>query len=134
MKYIVLALLLKITIVSGDNSVDKNLGFMMNQKYVCVSTEGLVGDKIIQIQSLEEAMKYPSRFYIDDNNVLHTDGKEDNVFTHKEASVYTSKDSLIILQITDNIRYMFRAVKTGKLKGLTFIHKCMETDNWTLVR
>lgn len=132
-KYIILALLLKITVVNG-NDIDQNLGFMMNQKYACVSTHGMIGDKIIQIQSLEDAMKYPSRFYIDDNHNLHTDGREDNIFTKLKTNIYESQNSAIILKIIDNKRYMLRAIMTGELKGFTLIHECIETDNWTLVR
>jgi hypothetical protein len=113
---------------------DKNLGFMMNQKYMCVSTHAMVGEKVIQVQTQEDALKYPSRFYIDDNNILHTDGRKDNLFQYVKDSEYKNDDSVILLQIKDNKRYMLRLKLTGELKGIAFIYTCVETDNWTIVR
>ena len=130
-KYLLLISILTMSVVSH---ADDNLGFMQNQKYVCMGTQAIVGEKTIKVQSLEDAKKYPSRFYIDDDMVLHTDGKKDNIFDYKEDSVYSSKESVIFLKIEDNKRMMFRLLLTGKLKGLTFINHCTETDNWTLVR
>lgn len=132
MKNFLIMLILLYT--SGLHAEDKNLGFMVNQKYVCIGTEAIVGDKIITIQSKEDAMKYPTRFYIDDNNILHTDGRVDNILQYTKPSIYESDDSVILLEIQDNQRMMFRAIKKGKAKGLVLIHSCLETDNWTLVR
>lgn len=113
---------------------DDNIGYLTNQKYVCVSTQLSFGNKIITHQTEKEAVQYPQRFYVDDKNILHTDGQTDNVFTHKKDTAYESKDSIIVLEVKDNIRYMYRIILNGEIKGTIFIFKCVETDNWTLGR
>jgi hypothetical protein len=85
-------------------------------------------------QTEKQALQYPQRFYIDDKNILHTDGKVDNKFTHKEDMAYESKDSMIILAIQNNIRYLYRISLNGETKGASFIFKCVETNNWTIGR
>jgi len=129
-KLLTLCILANILFASNDS----NIGFLMNQKYVCVSTHAVVGDKTIKVQSKEDALKYPSRIYIDDKFNLHTDGNKDNFFKQKEPLVYESSDSIIMLDVDKGQRYMFRAPKNGQLKGLIFIHLCEETDNWTLIK
>jgi hypothetical protein len=122
-----------ITLLLSINA-DENVGFLTNQKYVCASTQLVVGNQVINHQTEKEALTYPQRFYVDDKNILHTDGKIDNTFTHKKDTAYESKDSVIVLEIKDNTRYMYRAILTGELKGTIFIFKCLETDNWTVGR
>jgi hypothetical protein len=58
---------------------EENIGFLMNQKYVCFSVGALKDDKIFPIMSKEDVLKYPIRFYVDDKRILHTDGKVRNV-------------------------------------------------------
>lgn len=113
---------------------DKNLGFMQNQKYVCIGTHAVVGEDVIQIQSKEDSLKYPTRFYIDDDMVLHTDGKVDNIFKYDGEEAWKSKDSIIVPKIEDGQRVMFRLLLSGPIKGAALLFKCTETDNWTLVR
>ena len=111
-----------------------NIGYLTNQKYVCMSTQALIGKELMNYQTEEQALKYPQRFYIDDKNILHTDGKMDNIFIHKENMTYESKDSIIVLEIQNNIRYLYRISLTGETKGVAFIFKCVETNNWTIGR
>lgn len=121
--------------LTNTYSSESNIGFLTNQKYVCVGTEAMVGEKVIQIQSQDDAMKYPTRFYIDDHKVLRTDGSKDNILIYNpKRNAYESKDSAILLEIAKNKRMMFRVLLSGKLKGITLIHTCIETDNWTLVK
>lgn len=121
--------------LTNTYSSESNIGFLSNQKYICVGTEAMVGEEVIQIQSREDSLKYPSRFYIDDHQVLRTDGAGDNVLIYNaKRNAYESKDSAIFLKIVNNKRMMFRMLLSGKLKGITLIHTCVETDNWTLVK
>lgn len=121
--------------LTNTYSSESNIGFLANQKYICVSTEAIVGEEVIQIQSREDALKYPTRFYIDDNKILRTDGSKDNVLIYNtKKNAYESKDSAILLEIKNNRRMMFRVLLSGKLKGMVLIHTCVETDNWTLVK
>lgn len=122
-------------VVSAVNLyADENLGFMQNQKYVCVSTHAMVGKEVIQVQSKEDALKYPTRFYIDDDMVLHTDGKVDNIFTYDGEEAWKSKDSIIVPKVENGQRVMFRILLSGPMKGVALLFNCTETDNWTLVR
>lgn len=121
--------------LTNTYSSESNIGFLANQKYICVSTKAIVGKEVVQIQSQEDALKYPTRFYIDDNKVLRTDGSQDNVLIYNaKKNAYESKESAIFFKIDNDRRMMFRLLLNGELKGMVLIHTCVETDNWTLVR
>lgn len=133
MKNTLLCLLINLVFINFAQA-EENLGFMQNQRYVCIGTHAIAGDKVIQVQSLEDAKKYPTRFYIDDDMILHTDGKTDNKLTYVGEEAFKSNDSIILLKIEDNKRMMFRILINGPLKGLSLIFDCIETENWTLFR
>ena len=114
---------------------DVNVGFVSNQKYVCIQEYQMNAGKLSAISD-EEKTNYPSRFYVDDNMILHTDGKTDNTFYYnKDLNLYISEYSAIELKILENKRYMIRSFYNTKfLTELAILHFCIETDNWTLVR
>lgn len=127
-----LFLIILITLTS-INALD-NPGFLQNQKYACMNLGAIINKKVVPILSDEEAKQHPSRFYIDDNMTLYTDGKVDNKFKMGDSSSeYISDESIIFLSITDGKRYMYRTALKGQLKGIPLVHLCVETKNWTLV-
>ena len=86
-----IALIFLLSLIQAD---DNNIGFLMNQKYICVNQGAIINDKLVKVMSQEDALKYPSRIYVDDNRNLHTDGKVDNSLEYnKDNGLYESKDS-----------------------------------------
>jgi len=115
---------------------DKNIGFLMNQKYVCINIGALVNNKLQPIISREEALKYPIRIKIDKWNKLQTDGPIKNLdYVKKDASVtiYENNKTQIMLNVANNVRYML--LKNLNIKSMpAIIHECIETDKWTIVK
>lgn len=110
---------------------DKNLGFLMNQKYVCFNEGAIVNEEIKPIFSQEEALKYPTRIFIDDNNILHTDGTIKNL-NHIEKTMYGDANTKIILMIENDRRYIINISK--QTNNIPMLFSCIETNNWTLVK
>jgi hypothetical protein len=112
---------------------EENIGFLMNQKYMCLSIGALEDSKIIPIMSKEDVLKYPIRFYVDDKRVLHTDGKVRNLFSYNEKNkLYFEENTAIRLTVEEGKRYMFMMPLQDEMKGTILIYHCSETDNWTL--
>jgi len=127
MKKIILATLVAITGLSAD----ANLGFLANQKYICISQGTIANGKLIPTPQ-EEAMKYPIRFYIDDNNVMHTDAKL--TLPHMEKTTYSDGDNRMGLIVEKDKRYVVTTNKQLKSLGAAILYVCAETKNWTIAR
>lgn len=110
---------------------EQNIGFLMNQKYVCLNEGLITKDSIAPIHSEEDVLRYPLRIKIDDNNILQTDGAQKNL-KHIEKTVYENSDVKIELMVKDDIRYMVFIYKD--YKNFPMLYRCMETDNWTIVK
>ena len=110
---------------------DKNLGFLMNQKYVCLNEGAIINEEIKPIVSQEEALKYPTRIFIDDNNILHTDGIIKNL-NHIEKTMYGDANTKIILMVENDRRYIINISK--QTNNIPMLFSCIETNNWTLVK
>ena len=108
-----------------------NLGFLMNQKYVCINQGVMVDKKIIPIVSQEEALRHPIRIMIDSNNKLQTDGPMKNLHSVGN-NTYTDGTNKIKLFVVDDKRFM--VLSSSKVKDIPILHICAETDNWTVVR
>jgi len=128
-RLITLCILANILFANNDN----NIGFLMNQKYLCIPTHILVGDEV-KVISKEEAFTYPTRFYIDSDLKMHTDSPKYNLFNQLSSSIYENDMSTIQLKIENNQRIMLRLFTKGPMKGFIFYNKCVETENWTLVK
>lgn len=126
---IILYLILLVISVSAE---DKNIGFMMNQKYVCINQGALVDDKIVPIFSKEDAIKYPMRIMVDSKNILHTDGKQDLKLPFIDSKIYGNQNNQIILGIEDNRRVAVYISKT--MQNTPVLYFCVETDNWTIAQ
>ena len=62
--------LITLVILSGSSFADKkNIGFLMNQKYVCINQGALMNDQLVPILSKEDALNHPLRIVVDDNNI-----------------------------------------------------------------
>ena len=123
----VVLLLLAINIFAGD----KNIGFLMNQKYFCINRGAMIKEQIIPIFSKEDAFKYPLRIVIDDDHILQTDGTIKNL-KHIEKTVYGDLENKIILIVKDNKRFII--VVSKKMKNIPMLYSCVETNNWTLTK
>jgi predicted transport protein len=126
-KTLAVLLILAINLFAGD----QNIGFQMNQKYVCISQGAMINDKIVPILSREDALKHPVRIVVDDNNVLNTDGTIKNL-KHIEKTVYGNSDNKIILMVNNNKRYIVMLSK--QMKNIPIFYICTETDKWTLAK
>lgn len=118
-----------------ENIFNKNIGFMQNQKYVCIN-QGILTkeDKLEKVMSDEDALKYPIRFYIDDKNILNTDAGLKLPLADKEKDLYSKEDksTVIKLFISNNQRTMMFLDKL--MNYAPAIYLCNETDNWTLTK
>lgn len=110
---------------------DDNLGFLMNQKYVCFNEGAIINEQITPIFSQEEALKYPTRIFIDNNNVLHTDGPIKNL-SHLEKTIYGDDNTKIILMVEKDSRYIIQISKMAN--NIPMLFSCIETNNWTLAK
>ncbi len=124
---LIVLLLLAINIFAGD----KNIGFQMNQKYVCINQGAMMNDKLIPILSKEDALKHPLRIVVDDNNMLQTDGTIKNL-KHIEKTTYGNSENKIILIVDGNNRFIMMLSK--QMKNMPIIYACTETNNWTLAK
>lgn len=129
MKFILLTIFTFLSFLNAE----ENIGFLMNQKYVCFNLGMLKDNKIIPIMSKEDVLKYPIRFYVDDKRVLHTDRKINNIYTYDNRSqVYVGENTVMNLGIEDGKRFLSMTTLKGDMKGILIIYDCSETDNWTL--
>lgn len=112
------------------SSLFAETAFLMNQKYVCVYQASLIEDEIVHLIPKEEIYDYPIRFYVDDNNILHTDGEQDLNLQHIEKTVYGNNEKIMMLNVEDGRRYLLLIIT--KPQALVSQYFCMETDQWTL--
>jgi len=127
MKKIILTILITISGLIAD----ANIGFLANQKYICVSKGMDVGGKFNPTPQAE-SMKYPMRFYIDDNNVMHTDAKLR--LSHLKKTTYSNGDNIMALTVKKDKRYLITSNKQLDAMDAAMIYACVETNNWTIAR
>lgn len=114
-----------------ENIFNKNIGFMQNQKYVCINQGMYINKKLEKVMSEEDALKYPMRFYIDDKNILNTDTGLKLPLVDMKKQVYKNENTMVSLTI-DKQRYMLFTDKS--MNFIPAIYICNETDNWTLIK
>jgi len=124
-------------IISVQHQEISNVGFGNNQRYVCINQGAIINKKMVQIMSQREALSQPVRIMIDDNNILHTDGKNNLYLEYvgklkKDRAVYSDLQNHIILFVDENVRTMILTL--AKINNIPIIYKCVETNNWTIVR
>ena len=119
-------------LVSNIYANEINVGFLMNQKYLCVNL-GIVNqdNTLTPIFSKEEALDHPLRIKVDDDNIMQTDGDFKNL-KHTKGTTYQNEDTSITLVVTDNKRYMI--FKSKKIMNKDMLHGCIETDSWTIAK
>ncbi len=127
MKKIILATLIAITGLTAN----ENIGFLANQKYICVSKGMMIGGNLNPTPQ-DEAMKYPMRFYIDDNNVMHTDAKL--TLPHTRKTTYSNGNYAMSLTVKNDKRYLITTNKQLDDLDASIIYICAETKNWTIAR
>lgn len=110
---------------------DKNVGFLMNQKYLCINQGALIKNELVPVLSQEDTLKHPLRIKVDENNLLQTDGVYKNL-KHIEKTYYGDSENLFILMIEDDQRLMYMSSK--EMKGIPLLYLCTETDNWILTK
>lgn len=115
-----------------ENIFNRNIGFMQNQKYVCINQGMLVNSKLEKVMSDEDALKYPIRFYIDNKSILNTDAGLKLPVYKSEEQFYKNDNTAIKLIIDKNQRYMFFMDKL--MNYVPAVYLCNETDNWTLTK
>jgi len=124
---LIILLLLTINTFAGD----KNIGFLMNQKYVCLNQGAIMNDKLVPILSKEDVLKHPLRIVVDDNNMLQTDGRIKNL-KYIEKTTYGNSEDKIILIVDGNNRFIM--MQSKEMKNIPIIYACTETNNWTLAK
>ena len=124
-------IILTIMITVSGLIADANIGFLANQKYICVS-EGIVVNDKLNPTPQKEALKYPMRFYIDDNNIMNTDAKL--TLNHVKDTTYSNGKYTMGLIINNNKRYLVSSNKELEAMGAFALYVCVETNNWTIAR
>lgn len=110
---------------------EDNIGFLQNQKYVCINQGMLIDNKLEKVMSDEDAFKYPIRFFVDDKNFFNTDAGLKLPLVDREKQVYKNNNTAVSL-IVDKQRYMLFADKM--MNYVPAVYLCNETDNWTLTK
>ena len=110
---------------------DKNVGFLMNQKYLCINQGALIKNELVPVLSQEDTLKHPLRIKVDENNLLQTDGVYKNL-KHIEKTYYGDSENLFMLMIENDQRLMYMSSK--EMKGIPLLYLCTETDNWILTK
>ena len=113
------------------NAGEQNVGYLMNQKYVCINQGMIINKKLVPVMSHEDALRHPIRIMIDSHNKLQTDGPMKNLYSIGN-NTYTDGTNKIKLFVVDDKRFM--SLSSSKLKNVPILHVCVETDNWTVVR
>ncbi len=124
-------LMLLLFLAINSLASDKNIGFLMNQKYLCINQGAMINDDLVPILSKEDALKHPLRIIIDDNNMLHTDGAIKNL-KYIKKTIYGNSENKIILIVDGNNRFIMMLSK--QMKNMPIIYACTETNNWTLTK
>ena len=107
---------------------NENVAFLLNQRYACVNIGVFDKDKLVQVMTLDEAKKYPIRFYINDKNILHTDS--DMSLKYGSNKTYLNDEYSIALFVENDKRYIiFTMIKPEPIISL---YACIETSNWTI--
>lgn len=116
---------------------DKSASFIKNQKYVCINNGYFLENKFITNDNIEEAMKYPVRFYVDNNNIFHTDkGIRLNFMKlDKGVSAYSNGNTTFILLVqSEKEKMLITPVPNKDRLDMKAVYKCASTDNWTLAK
>jgi len=114
-------------------SEDGSSSFIKNQKYICIFQKGFVDNKEVYVMSKEDAFKYPTRFYVNSNNILITDkGMRGNFI---ETGIYQNPDKKTMawfLQVKSEKEKFLLVRDMLEGKEMLLFHACTWTDNWTL--
>ncbi len=99
-------------------TVKKEIKYLSNQKYICTKIDAKIEQKLFNKTTV---------FYVDDNNVLHTDDKKNNQLKSFIKSVYKNNYSAIKLVASDKL-YMKRKLVKGKTRGILDTYTCKEKN------
>jgi len=144
-----LKILLGLTLLLGDiyaseqkqsnilaSNNDGSASFLRNQKYVCVNVGALIDDKMVKVMSQEDAMKYPTRFYVNDENILITDKGMRGYYSQVTNGYMLSNDETsgwTLNVVSEQEKYLIH-IKTLENKSVAFVYNCTWTKNWTLAK
>ena len=136
-----LYLILLVNILYSDNLIaynnDKSASFVKNQKYVCVNNGYFIKDKFVPNNNIEEAMKYPVRFYVDNNNIFNTDKGMRLSFIRmdKGVSAYGNDTITFILLVqSEKEKILISPVPNKDGIDMKATYRCTWTNNWTLAK
>jgi hypothetical protein len=94
--------------------VVKDKTFKTNQKYICTK---------IKSEKNQPLFNDSTEIFIDKENILHTNDKENNKLKSFIKSVYKNNYSAIKLEVGDNL-YMKRKLVKGKTRGILDVYSC----------
>ncbi len=99
-------------------TVAKKVKYVSNQQYICTKVEAKIEQKLFN---------KTTTFYVDDNNILHTDDKTNNQLKSFIKSVYKNSFSAIRLEAKDKL-YMKRKLVKGNTRGIMDTYICQEKN------
>jgi hypothetical protein len=110
--------------LNDKNKLGVNLGFLMNQKYLCIQQALFIDDTVIEKKDINNKIK----FYINSNLVLNTEtGLK---LKQKAPQIYANKNTKITLMPIKGYRYLLINIKNEPNK-LIFM-KCTDTKIWNI--
>ena len=131
-----LYLLLSLNLYASDILISNENGtasFIKNQKYVCVFTRAFMDDKEIYVMSREEAFKYPTRFYVNNKNILITDKGQQGKFYQDGIYINQNKQTMGWILNVKSEKEKYLAVRDiVENQEMMMLYTCTETNNWTL--
>jgi len=110
-----------------NSSLEFNLGYLINQKYVCIKIGVINGDDFLKVnKSNQDSL----RFYVDSNNVLHTENKLS--MSNQAPHIYLNEDKQMTLYVKNDKRYLFVSERID-LKASS-LYECVETKYWNIIK
>lgn len=110
-----------------NNSLEFNLGYLMNQKYACIKIGIINGDNFLKVNKSNQNLL---RFYIDSNNVLHTENELS--MSNQAPHIYLNKDKQMTLYVKNDKRYLFVSERVNLKTSSLF--ECVETKYWNIIK
>ncbi|RLA81797.1 MAG: hypothetical protein DRG78_08645 [Epsilonproteobacteria bacterium] len=106
------------------NKLGVNLGFLMNQKYLCIQQALFIDDTVIEKKDINNKIK----FYINSSLVLNT--KIGSKLEQKAPQIYANKNTRITLMPIKGYRYLLINKKRESNKSIFM--KCTDTKIWNI--
>ncbi len=100
---------------------------MINLKYACIKLGVIKKEKFIETNKETSS---PFRFYIDENNKMHTENRQS--LSNEAPHIYLNTNMQITLYVKNDKRYLLVAER-NKIDASNLL-ECVETKYWNIIK